>query len=177
MLLELARTIADETGLERPDDLFGDSNEGDITDRRIVRAIEWICRHLTRDWNWPGIPFGQVGTNRDGEAIKRFASNEDVPWPDEELIIQAAVWKIRMADGLADQADYQLLDATIVDLIWRAEEDELYSTVDSGMPGWCPAPAVQEEVVEEVPDLKGVLVWSTEPLVWCHSQIKWGGAV
>ena len=138
-LLELARDIADEAGLERPESLFPGDIVGDVTGWRIVRSIEWLCRYLTRNWDWPEVPFGMVGVGTDGEPLQRFVSGYDWPWPDRELIIQGAVWRLRTQDGLADRSDFALLDETITDLVWRAQEQaggQAYSSIDAGMPGW-----------------------------------------
>ena len=138
-LLELARDIADETGLERPESLFPGADAGDTSGLRIVRATEWLCRYLTRNWNWPEVPFGMVGVSAAGDPLQQFASGYDWPWPDRELVILGAAWRLRAQDGLADRSDFALLDETITDLVWRAQEQaggRAYSAIDAGMPGW-----------------------------------------
>jgi hypothetical protein len=134
-LFELAHTIADETGLERPTALF-EGQDGDLTARRIVRAVEWLCKMLVRDYDWPGIEQNQVGKDKYGKQLKHFLADTDIPWPNEEIVIQGAVYRIRQQDGLADRADWDLLCDAIIDIIWRIEPDEPYGVLDPGMPGW-----------------------------------------
>jgi hypothetical protein len=44
--------VADQLGLQRPLTLFGAYNEGDVSDRKLLRALTQTCRHLAADFDW-----------------------------------------------------------------------------------------------------------------------------
>lgn len=142
-LREIADDVCDELVLARPAELFPDGG-GDETAQRVLRAITWTCRYLARDWDWPGIERGLLGAAADSEPIyTAFTSEDDQPWPDAELLVAGAVWRVRQLDGMTDGSDYELFRRILSDVIWNLTPEEPYATTDSGMPGW--RPRVSEE--------------------------------
>ncbi len=135
-IIQIARLIADKTGLERPLTLFG-SSEGDESPRQILREIEWTCHFLGRHFeDWAGYTAGSVGADTDDVALgASFTADTDVAWPDDELLITAVVYRIDQSDGLGDPMDYDDFLSTMTDLLWDdAANSDDYSTSDIGMP-------------------------------------------
>jgi hypothetical protein len=56
-LLTLAHDVCDDPGvnLQRPMSLFGAYDEGDTTDRRLVRALTKTCQYLAGRYEWQAI--------------------------------------------------------------------------------------------------------------------------
>lgn len=135
-ILALASRIADKTGLERPQTLFG-SNEGDESPREILRELEWTCHFLGRHFpDWTGYTAGSVGADKDGGVLGlSFTKDTDIAWPDDELLITAVTYRVDQDDGVGDIENYSDFMSAMTDLFWddAANEDD-YSTTDTGMP-------------------------------------------
>ena len=54
-ILLLAQGVCDELGLQPPSTLFGPLNAGDLTDRKIRRALTKTSRFLHSYWTWPAL--------------------------------------------------------------------------------------------------------------------------
>lgn len=119
-ILAIARDVAGEAGLSRPQTLFGFA-EGDESGQRLLRAITWVCRYLGRHYaeGFPTYTSGSVGTDVNGAALGMvFSADSDVAWCDDELLHLGAVWKILHGDGLADGVRAIEFDQAVIDFVW-----------------------------------------------------------
>lgn len=84
-LINLASDIADQLGLQRPSTLFGVYDEGDTSDRKILRAITQTCKHLAADYDWQTLQARHSFT-----TIAAEAQTSGLPTDFERMVINTA---------------------------------------------------------------------------------------
>lgn len=67
-ILSLAKDIADDLSLQRPNALFATYDEGDTSDRKIVRALTKTAKYLAAAYDWQVLRAEKTHTVIDGEA-------------------------------------------------------------------------------------------------------------
>lgn len=78
-ILQIAQDVADDEDLERPDadTMFAAYNEGDVTNRRLVRAITKTAKYLASRYDWQILRREKTFVTVDGEAQADWKPDPD----------------------------------------------------------------------------------------------------
>lgn len=108
-ILAIAQDVADDIGLQRPASLFAAYDEGDTTDRRMLRGLRKLHRFLRDYWDWPDLRAERTFTSVSG-------ATQTGAWPspnDVRRIIKGTVY---------DRSNHAHIDGPLTATEWQRRE-------------------------------------------------------